>query len=219
MLELLYDARRFVLKFRYIAGAAPLQLYISGLIFAPTRSATKKSFLKEKPDWISVSRNIEDNWDAHLQTLEGHKENVDYIAFSSDGLLLASCAKDKTINIWEIATGTLRQTFTGHENSILCVAFSLDTQTLASISVDAIMKFWDVATGASLWNIKLQDDEIWDACFSPDISLLATHSRGKAAIWDLYLGVQKHELGKTSLFILQLSPQMDCYSLVPQTGI
>ncbi|PKK49452.1 hypothetical protein CI102_5248, partial [Trichoderma harzianum] len=200
MLELLYDARRLVLKFRYIAGAAPLQLYISGLIFAPTRSATKKSFLKEKPDWISVSRNIEDNWDAHLQTLEGHKENVDYIAFSSDGLLLASCAKDKTINIWEIATGTLRQTFTGHENSILCVAFSLDTQTLASISVDAIMKFWDVATGASLWNIKLQDDEIWDACFSPDISLLATHSRGKTAIWDLYLGVQKHELGKTSLF-------------------
>lgn len=197
MLELLYDARRFILQFRYIADVAPLQLYISGLAFAPTCSILKKLFLKERPDWISIPRNIDDNWDARLQTLEGHTENLQCITFSPNGLLLASCA-DKTVKIWEIATGTLRQTFTGYEDWVACVAFSLDNQTLASISKDGIIKLWDVATGV-LQRIIKHDDSIDDAAFSLDISLLATRRSRRITIWDLKSGeLQKYELDKTS---------------------
>lgn len=200
MLELLYDARRFILRFRYIVGVAPLQLYISGLTFAPTRSMINQCFLKERPDWISIPRNIEDNWDAQLQTLEGHNEEVQSIVFSSNGLLLASYAKDNTIKVWETATGTLRQTFTGYRHRIICVAFSLDTQTLVSISVDTVIKHWDVATGSlqrDTMNINHKYGGISTAAFSLRNNLLATGCFYQTALWDLTSGVQKHELDTT----------------------
>ncbi|KAK4078527.1 uncharacterized protein Triagg1_2858 [Trichoderma aggressivum f. europaeum] len=202
MLEFLYDARRFILKFRYIAGVAPLQLYISGLTFAPTRSVIKRLFLEEKPDWVSTPRNIEDNWGAQLQTLDGCKKRINHIAFSSNGLLLASYSRDQTIRIWEIATGTLRQTFTG-QDAVLRVSFSLDTQVLASISRKSggfMIKLLDVATGFLQQSTQHADDDLCAAAFSLDISLLATNSRRSIALWDLTLGVQKYELGKGSPF-------------------
>lgn len=198
MLDLLYDARRFILKFRYVAGVAPLQLYISGLVFAPTHSAMKQLFLKEKPDWIAVPKNVEDNWDAQLQTLQGHTASLRCFTFSPNGLLLASGAEDKTVKIWEIATGSLRQTFTGYGDSVACVAFSLDTQTLGSISMDGIIKVWDVATGVLQRSIT-HSDSTDDAAFSLDISLLATRRSRKITIWDLKSGgIRKYVLGKIS---------------------
>lgn len=198
MLEFLYDARRFILKFRYIAGVAPLQLYISGLTFAPNRSIIKKLFLKDKPDWISIPKNIENNWDAQLQTFEGHTEELQCIAFSSNGLLLASGAEDCTVKIWEVATGTLRQIFTGYKDSVLRVAFSPDAQVLASISRDGIIRLWDIATGVLQRSIDHKTDSIYDAAFSPDINLLATRGLLKTSLWDLKLGIQKYELGGKS---------------------
>ncbi|KAL7909440.1 putative wd40 protein [Trichoderma velutinum] len=194
MLELLYDARRFILKFRYVADAAPLQLYLSGLTFAPNCSIIKKLFLKDRPDWISIPKRIEDKWDAQLQTLEGHAEKLRSIAFSSNGILIASGAEDCTVKIWETATGTLRQTFTGYRDSILRVAFSLDAQILASISRDGIIKLWNVATGVLQRSINHKTDAIYDATFSLDIGLLATRGLLKTVIWDLSLGIQKYEL-------------------------
>ncbi|KAL6690378.1 putative wd40 protein [Trichoderma pleuroticola] len=196
MLEFLSDARRFILKFRYIAGAAPLQLYISGLTFAPARSIIKRLFLEERSDWVSIPRNIEDDWSAQLQTLEGHKDRINHIAFSSTGLLLASCGSAGTIKIWEVATGTLQHNLTVHGDSVICVGFSLDAQTLASVSSWGSIKFWDVATGLLQRKIK-HKDYVDDAAFSPDLSLLATRGIRKTEIWDLTLGIQKYVLDTT----------------------
>lgn len=51
--EFLHDARRFVLKFRQIVESAPLQLYASGLVFAPRKSKIRDVFSRELPKWIS----------------------------------------------------------------------------------------------------------------------------------------------------------------------
>jgi len=43
------------------------------------------------------------------QTLEGHSGLIQSIAFSPDGKLLASGSDDRTVRLWDIATGNLQQ--------------------------------------------------------------------------------------------------------------
>ena len=90
---------------------------------------------------------MEETWSPELQTLEGHSGFVQSVAFSSDSQVLASGSDDKTIKLWDPATGTLKHTLEGHSDSVRSVAFSSDGQVLASGSDDETIKLWDPATG------------------------------------------------------------------------
>ena len=73
------------------------------------------------------------------------------MAFSLDGQTLASGSRDKTIKLWEMASGRERASLTGHGGGVFegvfSVAFSPDGQTLASGSGDNTIKLWEVASG------------------------------------------------------------------------
>jgi WD40 repeat protein len=57
---------------------------------------------------------------------------VNSVAFSPDGLTLASGSMDNTIKLWDVATGELKTTIEGHTDSVNSVAFSPNGLTLAS---------------------------------------------------------------------------------------
>jgi uncharacterized protein with WD repeat len=59
-----------------------------------------------------------------IRTFEGHTDTVNSVAFSPDGRLLASGSSDKTIKLWEVATGSEVRTLTGHTGWVNSVAFS-----------------------------------------------------------------------------------------------
>jgi WD40 repeat protein len=50
-----------------------------------------------------------------------------------------------TIDVWELASGSLRQRFEGHRGLIQCLAFSPDGQSLASGSSDTTVLLWDTS--------------------------------------------------------------------------
>jgi WD40 repeat protein len=91
---------------------------------------------------------------AMLQALEGHSDSVRLVVFSPGGSQLASSSVDKTVRVWDVATGATLQRLEGHSAYISSVVFSPDGSQLASSSYDKTVHVWDVATGATLQTLK-----------------------------------------------------------------
>jgi len=70
-----------------------------------------------------------------LQTFEGHAEPVRCVAFCPDGKTLASGSDDKTIKLWDIATGEPKSTLKGHKYRVWSLGFTPHGQHLMSASL------------------------------------------------------------------------------------
>jgi WD40 repeat protein len=101
------------------------------------------------------------------------------VAFSPDGLTLASGSWDETIKLWDVATGEVKSTLEGHVSSVNSVVFSPDGLTLASGSSDRTMKLWDVATGELKATLEGHSSYVESVAFSPDGLTLASGSSDK----------------------------------------
>jgi len=81
--------------------------------------------------------------------LVGHEDDVDMAVFSPDDTLVATCALDRTLKIFDLS-GRCLNTLHGHTGNILSVAWSKDGKRLVSTSVDGTVREWDAGSGAQL---------------------------------------------------------------------
>src|SRR5258706_188750 len=102
-----------------------------------------------------------------------HDKLVYAVAFSPDAKSLASGSEDKTIKLWDVATGKAGGTLKGHTDWVRTVAFSPDGKMLASGSRDTTIKLWDVATGKERAALKGHKLMVFSVAFSPDGKTLA----------------------------------------------
>ena len=71
---------------------------------------------------------------------------VSRIAVSADGSRIAGALGDRTVRLWDAATGRVLRVLRGHSDLVNDVAFSPDGTTLASGSYDKTVRIWELAS-------------------------------------------------------------------------
>ena len=125
--------------------------------------------------------------------LHGHSQGVNSVAFSPDGMTLASGSDDGAIILWDIAkhqSAVLR----GHKHHVAAVAFSPDRKTLASASDDKSVILWDIETHRPIATLQGHSNFVNAVAFSPDGTTLASGSTDHTIIlWDV---ATRKQIGK-----------------------
>ncbi len=125
-----------------------------------------------------------------LAALKGHARNVESVAFSPDGTLLASGSRDETIKLWDVKTGKELATLKGEWGAARSVVFSPNGKLLASGHGNGVVKLWDVASRKESvplrWRGNLADCN--SVAFSPDGKSLAAACDTKVRWWDVSTG-------------------------------
>ena len=127
------------------------------------------------------------------RTLAGHTDTVEEVAYSPDGTLLATSGQDRTVRIWNVATGQERLTLPVTGNYINRIAFHNDGTRLATLSAgenreSLVVTIWDVISGQelSVHALPVRLDEWPWYSISPDWRrLIVGFENGTAEVWDI----------------------------------
>lgn len=134
---------------------------------------------------------------------------------SSDGAYALSASWDKTLRLWELATGTTTRRFVGHTNDVLSVSFSADNRQIVSGSRDRTIKLWNTL-GDCKYTITDKGHTEWVSCvrFSPNPQNPVIVSSS----WDKLVKVCHGAEKEKSWLLLRLVQMMFCKNKVFATS-
>lgn len=143
-----------------------------------------------------LTRNQE-NYGVAKRALHGHNHFVQDITLSADGRFALTASWDKTMRLWNLATGKTEASFIGHSNDVMSVSFSPDNRLIVSASRDKTIKVWNTRgdlkgefTAASGRSAAASGHTEWVSCvrYSPDAAnpMVVTAGWDKMIkVWDM----------------------------------
>jgi WD40 repeat protein len=153
--------------------------------------------------WDLVTQRVHRVWDCGT--------SVGKITFSPDGhwLAMASAGHSRSLDLWDVESGSRRILPVGRPGRAAALAFSPDGALLASVVLlEHDVRLWDVESGQVRRSFLGHTSPLNSVAFSPDGTLLAT------AAGDGTLGIWKVETGEQliSLKCDAVAPRDLCFS-------
>ena len=121
------------------------------------------------------------------------RSDVNGLAWSPDGKILATAHQDGKIRLWNSTTGEQINTLIGHTSWVRGVAWSPDGTMIATTSEDRGLFIWHAETGKLLASRKKHTRPVWSVAWSPDGNKIATgggvydsnYYSGEIFIWSI----------------------------------
>ncbi len=125
-----------------------------------------------------------------------HPPEVRSVACSPDGKYVLSGGADKTLRLWDAATGKEVRSFTGHTGAVTVARFGRKRMNfVASASTDGTLRMWDFESGKEDRKIAAHEKEILCLAVSQDRPFAATGSADKTLkIWNIHTLELEHTL-------------------------
>ncbi|KAI5295472.1 pre-mRNA-splicing factor prp46 [Ascosphaera acerosa] len=154
----------------------------TSLIRRPTASA------QPKPEWHAP-------WKL-MRVIAGHLGWVRALAVEPNNQWFASGAGDRTIKIWDLATGSLKLTLTGHISTVRGLAVSPRHPYMFSCGEDKMVKCWDLETNKVIRHYHGHLSGVYSLALHPTLDVLVTGGRDAVArVWDMRTRSNVHVLG------------------------
>jgi WD40 repeat protein/serine/threonine protein kinase len=148
----------------------------------------------------TVDENVVRRWELARSQYAGppleHPGPVTALAVSRDGRLIATGCDDRTVRLWDSATGRVERALPG-ENTVWAVAFSPDRRTLLTGRIEqkgrqesTAFQLWETVTGQLLGQAFHRPGRAGGVAFSPDgLTLLTLPHLGKTVgRWEMPAG-------------------------------
>jgi platelet-activating factor acetylhydrolase IB subunit alpha len=133
---------------------------ISGLVFLP--QGDQLVSCSRYGDVYAAGRSWHAKSSSALHTHRAHRPQI-----INPSPLSLPTHRDKTLKVWEAASGFCVKTLTGHTDWVRCLAASADGSLLASGGSDQSVIVWNVATGQPTLTLKEHTHVVESVAFPP----------------------------------------------------
>ncbi|KAL8757105.1 MAG: hypothetical protein Q9199_002467 [Rusavskia elegans] len=167
------------MAFRRPIDQAPEQVYVSALVFSPSKSIVRQNFSHEMPQWIRSTMTLPEGWGRSIQTIHC-RYTIETIKFLPHGKLLATSGEYSApsghdcqgLDIWDPRTGDC-QSSSLPIGDMVVNSLSPDGSLVVSVSLEEVLTIWDVAKRENRFAWERRPSPITATAFSFDSRLLA----------------------------------------------
>jgi WD40 repeat protein/mono/diheme cytochrome c family protein len=141
----------------------------------------------------------------------GSMNDVAYdIAFSPASDRVAACSADRSIRVWNVASGKEELLIEDHADWVMAVTFNNDGTRLASASRDKTSKVFDAKTGDAVATYTGHGDTVFGVAFSADgKQVFSSGADKKVHVWNPADGKKAADIGGFGLEVYELAVNGD----------
>lgn len=165
-----------------------------------TSLINKDLFTQVKPEWHRP-------WKL-MRVINGHQGWVRSVCVEPDNQWFATGSSDRTIKIWDLASGELKLSLTGHIMAIRAMAISNRHPYLFSAGEDKMVKCWDLEMNKVIRHYHGHLSGVYSLSLHPTLDVLVTGGNDSVArVWDMRTRQQIHVLTGHKMAVSQVRCQ------------